>query len=134
MMEAGNAMERNYQKALQYRKKGVDKKFRQKENSIAKAEQGGFYLVRVDITFTIDEMARAINISARRSSTANFASRLVKCFKESAIQIRSGFLQRVAAQCRDHHSDTEEQLAFVKSGYMMGIYNQAMMDFNSEEI
>lgn len=94
MMETVQAMKRNYDRTLRNGKEKIDGKLRQKGERSAETEKNRPYIERDWITITVDEIARAVDVSARGSSAASFASRLLNIFKECTIQIFWEFCRR----------------------------------------
>lgn len=63
MMETINVMERNYERALPYRKVEIGGKLGRKDERTAKAEKSGPYLLRDGITIRIEETVRSADTS-----------------------------------------------------------------------
>lgn len=79
--------ERNYERARPYRKDQTDGELIRDDERSAKAKRDGPCLIRDGIRTTVDQMARAIDTSERRSSAGSFLSWLVELSKERKIQI-----------------------------------------------
>lgn len=58
-METVCMMERYHERALPYGKEKIDGKMTWKDERIAKAERDGAYLVRDEVTITVDGKVRA---------------------------------------------------------------------------
>lgn len=91
-------MKRNYQRALQYEKEEIDVKFTWKSKRSSNTVMNGLYLVLHVITVTNDEIARAVDVTVKKSSVTNFASRSGEHFKNSTVELFLNLRQEKGAQ------------------------------------
>lgn len=82
---------------------------------MAEDERSGPYLVSDGITMTLYITPQAAGGSVQKRSAARFASRLVKRFKESTIQVFMARVCEVFEECGENVPDTNVQLTFVES-------------------
>lgn len=84
--ETANMTDRSNEGALSYGKKEGDGMLRRGDEKTAEIEGSGPCVVRDGITVMMDEMARATNVSVRKSSTVRFHSGLTMNSKVGTIK------------------------------------------------
>lgn len=89
-----DVMEKSYERVLSYGKEEIDGKLRRENDRSARTEIVGPYLVCDGITITIDDMARALDATVRRSSATSFASELVEILSRALYMYLWDFCRR----------------------------------------
>lgn len=120
MMERVSVMRSRYENELSHEMKNDNEKLRWCYERLEGVELSGSYVVREEITITMDNMARATDMNVRKSLTVSFATGLAKIFKVSTINTFQAHVRKVAAEQGKKVPDAEVRLTFAKSGYLMG--------------
>lgn len=103
------------------------------DEGLARIERKRPYVIHYSITVIMEEMTLSLDVVVRSSSINSLSPELVDAYKLSTTKIFLVLLCEIVAEYGRIIPDTEVQLVFVKSGYLVGEYIPMIRDVGSKK-